>query len=170
MNQDKKNMDVLKYFRKLKEGGPTQDKKKKYRVVPGMKVGDKEGGNGSPKYVSASSIANSRSEKIDKKVSRASKRGINPDWVKGKYEEKQRDKDEAQKTRNSKSNRRDQKSDGRKADRFSKKLGRKKDEKDTMKSIKNYVKGGKERRKNKKAKRSNAGKGQGGGCVNGICT
>ena len=143
--------------------------KKKYRVVKGMKVGDEEGSGGNPKYASISSIANSKSEKIDRKMERASNRGINPDWVKKKYEEKQRAKEEKQGARNSKSNKRDQKSEGRKADIFSKKLKRVNKRKDTIEDIKNYVKGGKERRKNRKAKRSNRGDGGGFKCSGVVC-
>ena len=129
MNQDKKNMDVVKYFRKLKEGGPAKEPIQDKKNILSYPLGTR----------TEQEIRREKPERYKRIVNRT-------------FKSIQRQKERAQ----------------RKNERTP--LKNTKAVKKIKKFTKKVIGNAKINSRNRKAKRSNAGKGQGGGCVNGICT
>tara|TARA_R110002153_G_scaffold267035_1_gene430811 strand:- start:232 stop:627 length:396 start_codon:yes stop_codon:yes gene_type:complete len=131
MNQDKKNMDVLKYFRELKEGGPAKENvdPKKKKSILSYPLGNK----------TEQEIRRENPERYKRIVKRTEK------YVQRNLDKQQR-KNQRTPLKNTKA--------VKKIKKFTKKV----------------IGNAKINSRNRKAKRSNRGDGQGGGCVNGICT
>ena len=127
MNQDKKNMDVVKYFRKLKEGGPAKEPIQDKKNILSYPLGTR----------TEQEIRREKPERYKRIVKRTE------NYVQRNLDKQQR-KNERAGTSEA----------GKKFKKFTKKV------------IGNI----KINSRNRKAKRSNRGNGQGGGCVNGICT
>ncbi len=127
MNQDKKNMDVVKYFRKLKEGGPAKEPIQDKKNILSYPLGTR----------TEQEIRREKPERYKRIVKRSEK-----------YVQRNLDKQQRRNKRAGTSEA------GKKFRKFTKKV----------------IGNAKINSRNRKAKRSNAGKGQGGGCVNGICT
>tara|TARA_R110000803_G_scaffold94172_1_gene161724 strand:+ start:56 stop:439 length:384 start_codon:yes stop_codon:yes gene_type:complete len=127
MNQDKKNMDVVKYFRKLKEGGPAKEPIQDKKNILSYPLGTR----------TEQEIRREKPERYKRIVKRTEK------YVQRNLDKQQRRNERAGTSET-----------GKKFRKFTKKV----------------IGNAKINSRNRKAKRSNRGDGQGGGCVNGICT
>ena len=127
MNQDKKNMDVLKYFHKLKEGGPAKEPVQDKKNILSYPLGTR----------TEQEIRREKPERY-KRISKRSEKHVQRNLNKLQRRNERAGTSEA----------------GKKFRKFTKKA----------------IGNAKINSRNRKGKRSNAGIGQGGGCVNGICT